>query len=137
MGAEQDLTELSMAAATGTKPTCGVHSEVGKLRKVMVCSPGLAHSRLTPSNNDELLFDDVLIGMSERTSYQAITQVAANLFAKGGAERVIVAGMPKLRSAMHLDTVFPVAFSPSFLLSRAVQSSPCILPKPAQGFLYR
>jgi arginine deiminase len=48
----------------------------------------------------------VLIGMSERTSYQAITQVAANLFARGGAERVIVAGMPKLRSAMHLDTVF-------------------------------
>jgi len=48
----------------------------------------------------------VLIGMSERTSYQAITQVAANLFAKGAAERVIVAGMPKLRSAMHLDTVF-------------------------------
>jgi arginine deiminase len=48
----------------------------------------------------------VLIGMSERTSRQAITQVAAALFAKGGAERVIVAGMPKLRAAMHLDTVF-------------------------------
>ena len=28
----------------------GVHSEVGKLRKVLVCSPGLAHERLTPSN---------------------------------------------------------------------------------------
>jgi arginine deiminase len=38
----------------------GVHSEVGKLRKVLVCAPGLAHSRLTPSNCDELLFDDVL-----------------------------------------------------------------------------
>lgn len=38
----------------------GVHSEVGKLRKVLVCEPGLAHDRLTPSNNDELLFDDVL-----------------------------------------------------------------------------
>jgi len=48
----------------------------------------------------------VLVGMSERTSRQAITQVAAALFAKGGAERVIVAGMPKLRAAMHLDTVF-------------------------------
>jgi arginine deiminase len=48
----------------------------------------------------------VLIGMSERTSRQAITQLAAALFAKGGAQRVIVAGMPKLRSAMHLDTVF-------------------------------
>ncbi len=48
----------------------------------------------------------VLIGMSERTSRQAIAQLAAALFAKGGAERVIVAGMPKLRAAMHLDTVF-------------------------------
>jgi arginine deiminase len=48
----------------------------------------------------------VLIGMSERTSRQAITQVAAALFAKGAAERVIIAAMPKLRAAMHLDTVF-------------------------------
>ncbi len=51
----------------------------------------------------------VLIGMSERSSRQAITQVAATLFAQGGAEKVIVAGMPKLRAAMHLDTVFTFA----------------------------
>jgi arginine deiminase len=51
----------------------------------------------------------VLIGMSERSSRQAITQVAAKLFAAGAAERVIVAGMPKLRAAMHLDTVFTFA----------------------------
>ncbi|MCX5401856.1 arginine deiminase [Streptomyces sp. NBC_00102] len=51
----------------------------------------------------------VLMGMSERTSRQAITQVAAALFREGAAERVIVAGMPKLRSAMHLDTVFTFA----------------------------
>jgi arginine deiminase len=38
----------------------GVHSEVGKLRTVMVCRPGLAHQRLTPGNAAELLFDDVL-----------------------------------------------------------------------------
>src|SRR4029453_19269663 len=38
----------------------GVHSEVGQLHKVLVCSPGLAHRRLTPTNCDELLFDDVL-----------------------------------------------------------------------------
>src|SRR5262245_52200674 len=37
----------------------GVHSEVGKLRKVLVCSPGLAHKRLTPSNKDNLLFDEL------------------------------------------------------------------------------
>ncbi|OIJ98403.1 arginine deiminase [Streptomyces colonosanans] len=51
----------------------------------------------------------VLMGMSERTSRQAITQVAAALFRNGAAEHVIVAGMPKLRSAMHLDTVFTFA----------------------------
>lgn len=38
----------------------GVHSEVGQLRKVLVCAPGRAHQRLTPSNCDELLFDDVM-----------------------------------------------------------------------------
>lgn len=52
---------------------------------------------------------NVLIGMSERTSRQAISQIAAALFEKGAAERVIVAAMPKLRAAMHLDTVFTFA----------------------------
>ena len=37
-----------------------VDSEVGKLRKVIVHRPGLEHSRLTPSNAEELLFDDVI-----------------------------------------------------------------------------
>ncbi|MFE6158709.1 arginine deiminase [Streptomyces sp. NPDC056486] len=51
----------------------------------------------------------VLMGMSERTSRQAVTQVASALFENGAAEQVIVAGMPKLRAAMHLDTVFTFA----------------------------
>ena len=38
----------------------GVHSEVGELRKVLVCAPGLAHERLTPTNCDDLLFDEVM-----------------------------------------------------------------------------
>ncbi len=38
----------------------GVHSEVGKLRKVLVHRPELSLQRLTPSNCAELLFDDVL-----------------------------------------------------------------------------
>ena len=52
---------------------------------------------------------NVLIGMGERTSRQAISQLAATLFDRGGAQRVIVAALPKLRSAMHLDTVFTFA----------------------------
>jgi arginine deiminase len=38
----------------------GVHSEVGKLRQVIVHRPDLSLKRLTPNNHDELLFDDVL-----------------------------------------------------------------------------
>ena len=48
----------------------------------------------------------VLIGMGERTAPQAIGQLASNVFAKGGAERVIVAKLPRNRAHMHLDTVF-------------------------------
>ena len=40
--------------------TLSVNSEVGKLNKVMVHEPGLEHRRLTPSNSEELLFDDVI-----------------------------------------------------------------------------
>src|ERR1041384_6795132 len=47
--------------------------------------------------------------MSERTSRQAISQVAKALFDRGAAERVIIGAMPKLRAAMHLDTVFTFA----------------------------
>ena len=36
------------------------NSEVGKLRKVIVHRPDLSLKRLTPTNHDELLFDDVL-----------------------------------------------------------------------------
>ncbi|GAA3290480.1 arginine deiminase [Arthrobacter citreus] len=51
----------------------------------------------------------VLLGMGERTSRQAITQLAQALFKEEAAERIVVAGMPKLRAAMHLDTVFTFA----------------------------
>ena len=48
----------------------------------------------------------VLIGMGERTSPQAVSQLAANLFDQGAANTIIAAQLPKIRSAMHLDTVF-------------------------------
>ena len=49
---------------------------------------------------------NVLIGMGERSSRQAIVRVAQSLFKAGAAERVIIAGLPRSRAAMHLDTVF-------------------------------
>ena len=54
----------------------GVHSEVGRLRKVMVCAPGRAHARLTPSNCDDLLFDDVLwVENAKRDHFDFITKM--------------------------------------------------------------
>jgi arginine deiminase len=47
-------------AVVGGAVPFGVHSEVGRLRRVMLHRPDLELKRLTPENHDELLFDDVL-----------------------------------------------------------------------------
>jgi len=47
----------------------GAYSEVGKLRRVLVSAPGLAHERLTPANCDALLFDDVFWVQQARTDH--------------------------------------------------------------------
>ena len=58
------------------KVQLGVHSEAGKLHKVMVCSPGLAHLRLTPNNCDELLFDDVIwVSQAKRDHFDFVTKM--------------------------------------------------------------
>src|SRR6476620_5396308 len=49
----------------------GVHSEVGRLRQLIVHRPGLELSRLTPSNVDELLFDDILWVKRAREEHDA------------------------------------------------------------------
>ncbi len=48
----------------------------------------------------------VFVGMGERSTPQAVGQLARSLFAAGVATRVVACQMPKSRSAMHLDTVF-------------------------------
>jgi arginine deiminase len=49
----------------------GVHSEVGRLQQVIVHRPGLELSRLTPSNVDDLLFDDILWVKRARQEHDA------------------------------------------------------------------
>ena len=53
----------------------GVHSEVGRLRQAIVHRPGLELSRLTPSNCDELLFDDVLWAAKAREEHDTFAQL--------------------------------------------------------------
>jgi len=53
----------------------GVHSEVGRLRQVIVHRPGLELARLTPSNVEELLFDDILWAKRAREQHDAFAGV--------------------------------------------------------------
>jgi arginine deiminase len=51
----------------------------------------------------------VLIGMSERTTPQAVEMLASRLFANGSARCLIAIDMPKGRAFMHLDTLLTMA----------------------------
>lgn len=52
-----------------------VESEVGTLRKVIVHRPGLEHTRLTPTNAEELLFDDVIWVKRAKEEHDAFVSV--------------------------------------------------------------
>ncbi len=51
----------------------------------------------------------VLVGMSERTTPQAVEVLASRLFAAGAASCLVAIDMPKTRAFMHLDTLLTMA----------------------------
>jgi arginine deiminase len=53
----------------------GVHSEVGRLRKVLVHRPGLSLERLTPANRHEFLFDDLVSVERARREHDEFTSL--------------------------------------------------------------
>src|SRR3954469_25809422 len=58
-----------------TAPALGAHSEVGKLRSVVVHRPDLAHERLSPTNCHDLLFDDVIWVRRARQEHDAFVDL--------------------------------------------------------------
>lgn len=56
-------------------PQFGVHSEAGKLRKVLMHRPGRCLERLTPANRADFLFDDVVWVDRARREHDAFTDV--------------------------------------------------------------
>ncbi|MFC4034948.1 arginine deiminase [Streptomyces polygonati] len=56
----------------------------------------------------------VLIGMSERTTPQAVEMLARGLFAAGSARTIVALDMPKTRTFMHLDTVMTMVDGDTF-----------------------
>jgi arginine deiminase len=55
--------------------TLNAASEVGRLRRVIVHRPGLEHSRLTPENAADLLFDDVIWVKQAKAEHDQFTEV--------------------------------------------------------------
>ncbi|MEW2548124.1 arginine deiminase [Streptomyces sp. NPDC047002] len=56
----------------------------------------------------------VLIGMSERTTPQAVEMLARGLFAAGSAATIVALDLPKRRAFMHLDTVMTMVDHDTF-----------------------
>lgn len=56
----------------------------------------------------------VLIGMSERTTPQAVEMLARGLFAAGSAHTIVALDLPKRRAFMHLDTVMTMIDGDTF-----------------------
>ena len=69
------MTTATKPSTATTAVTIGVHSEVGKLRRVMVHRPDLELKRLTPGNHDELLFDDVMWVRRARQQHDAFADL--------------------------------------------------------------
>ena len=61
--------------STETAARFRVDSEVGRLRKVLVHRPGREHTRLTPANAEELLFDDVIWVKRAKEEHDAFCSV--------------------------------------------------------------
>ncbi|MEU9239644.1 arginine deiminase [Streptomyces sp. NPDC048385] len=58
----------------------------------------------------------VLVGMGERTTAQAVENLAARLFADGRATRLIAVQLPSARAYMHLDTVLTMLDRDAFAI---------------------
>ncbi|MEI5525642.1 arginine deiminase [Streptomyces brasiliscabiei] len=58
----------------------------------------------------------VMVGMGERTTAQAVENLAARLFAAGTADRMIAVRLPAARAYMHLDTVLTMVDHDTFVI---------------------
>jgi arginine deiminase len=72
---------------------------------------------------DELVLnrETLAIGVSERSTPEAIEQVATHLFQHSNFKKVIVVEIPKSRAFMHLDTVFTMIDHDKFTIHPAIQ----------------
>jgi arginine deiminase len=75
----------------------------------------------------------VLVGMSERTTPQAVEILADQLFRAGAADRIVAVDMPKARAFMHLDTVLTMASYGVFVKYAGMGMLPSYTVEPGSG----
>jgi arginine deiminase len=75
----------------------------------------------------------VLIGMSERTTPQAVEMLARGLFAAGAAQTIVALDMPKTRAFMHLDTVLTMIDGDTFTQYAGLGMLPSYTIEPGAG----
>jgi arginine deiminase len=79
-------------------------------------SEGTSGGAATMEGGDVLVIGNgaVLVGMSERTTAQAVEHLALRLFAAGSARCVVAVLLPQRRAFMHLDTVMTMVDAETF-----------------------
>ncbi|MCB5169452.1 arginine deiminase [Streptomyces bambusae] len=75
----------------------------------------------------------VLVGMSERTTPQAVENLALRMFAAGSAQRIVAVRLPKSRSFMHLDTVMTMVSGDTFTRYAGLGMLPSATIEPETG----
>ncbi|HET9126365.1 MAG TPA: arginine deiminase [Solirubrobacteraceae bacterium] len=71
----EQLEQIQQVEQVQQAPTYRVDSEVGTLRAVIVHRPGREHTRLTPTNAAELLFDDAIWVERAREEHDAFCEI--------------------------------------------------------------
>jgi arginine deiminase len=81
-----------------------------------VWSEGTSGGAATMEGGDVLVIGKgaLLIGMSERTTPQAVERLALRLFAAGSARCIVAVVLPQRRAFMHLDTVMTMVDGETF-----------------------
>ena len=75
----------------------------------------------------------VLVGMSERTTPQAVERLARRLFAAGSASQIVALLLPQRRAFMHLDTVMTMVDAETFTKYAGLSMLPSFTVQPGDS----
>lgn len=79
--------------------------------------------KFSMEGGDELVLsrDTVVMGISQRTTAEAIESTAVELFKNSDFTRIVALEIPKSRAFMHLDTVFTMVDHDAFTIHPAIR----------------